>query len=199
MSTDTNFWTNTPTRDPKRGFRFRLQIDGLGGEGNAIWYAKKADKPTISFGEASHSYLNHTYYWPGRAEWNEVSVTLVDPIQPALAGNMAALVAAAGYRIPINGTTPEQYKTMSKSSTITPLGVVQIDQIDEDGVAIETWILNNAWVKELTWGELDYSNDDLTECTVKFRYDWASLTAADDGFVSAEGTESPFFRGPGRS
>ena len=78
-----NFWTNTPTRDPKRGFRFRVLIPGI--DPNFLWYAKKADKPTVSFGEASHSYLNHTYYWPGRAEWNEVSVTLVDPIEPALA------------------------------------------------------------------------------------------------------------------
>ena len=111
---------------------------------------------------------------------------------------MAALAAAAGYRIPVNAASPDEFRTMSKSSTVTPLGAVQIDQIDEDGTAIETWTLNNAWIKELTWGELDYSSDDLTECTVKFRYDWASLVAAQDGFAGPV-PSGPFFSGPGGS
>ena len=196
MSSENNFWTTSQSsKDPKRGFRFRVQIDGLGGQGNFIWYAKKADKPSISFGEATHSYLNHAYYGPGRAEWNEVSVTLVDPVQPNLAGNMAALVQAAGYSIPENSS---QFSTMSKSSSSTPLGAVQIEQIDEEGNILEQWVLNNAFIKELTWGELDYSSDDLTECTVKFRYDWAKLetkTIASDGFNGISPADT-FFKGP---
>ena len=187
-----NFWTNAPSRDPKRAFRFRVRIPGI--DDSYLWYAKKADKPTLSFGEASHSYLNHTYYWPGRAEWNEVSVTLVDPIDPALAGSMAAIVEAAGYRIPKNAN---EQQTMSKASSIGPVGTVEIEQLDEDGKAIETWILNNAWIKELTWGELDYSSDDLTECTIKFRYDWARLQAENSSPTSPGPSGDSFFAGPG--
>tara|TARA_Y100000592_G_C5434044_1_gene299834 strand:- start:207 stop:776 length:570 start_codon:yes stop_codon:yes gene_type:complete len=184
-----NFWTNAPTKDPKRGFRFRVQIPGI--DPNYLWYAKQATKPTITFGEASHSYLNHTYYWPGRAEWNEVDVTLVDPIEPALAGNMAALVEAAGYQIPRNSN---DFSTMSKASSIEPLGKIIIEQIDEEGNGIETWTLNNAWVKELTWGELSYESDDLIECTIKLRYDWAALTALSDNGLGPAG--GPYFAGP---
>ena len=188
-----NFWTNSPTKDPKRGFRFRVMIPGI--DPNYLWYAKTANKPTVSFGEASHSYLNHTYYWPGRAEWNEVSVTLVDPIEPRLTGNMAALVQAAGYTIPAD---PNQLRTMSKSSSTILLNKVLIEQIDEEGNTIETWTLNNAWVKELTWGDLDYSSDDLVECTIKFRYDWASLTAESDTLANVDTDRAnPFFQGPG--
>ena len=182
-----SFWTTTPTRDPKRGFRFRVQIPGI--DQDFLWYAKKADKPTLSFGEASHSYLNHTYYWPGRAEWNEVTVTLVDPIEPALGGNMAALVQAAGYTIPKDST---DYSTMSKASSARPLGDVTIEQIDEEGAILEKWNLKNAWVKELTWGELDYSSDDLTECTIKFRYDFAEFIAISDAEATSN-QAGPFF------
>ncbi len=190
----TNFWTNFPSNDPKRAFRFRVRIPGI--DPDFLWYAKTATKPTITFGEASHSFLNHTYYWPGRAEWNEVDIVLVDPIEPALAGNMAALVEAAGYTIPKNNLEAE-YATMSKASSVRPLGSIEIEQIDEAGVAIETWILNNAWVKELTWGDLDYSSDDLTECTIKFRYDWAKLEVAKSGGVEATADKTaPFFAGP---
>ena len=185
MATTDNFWTAAPTQDPKRGFRFRVAIIGLG-EG-FVWYAKKSDKPQISFTEASHNYLNHTYYWPARAEWNEVSVTFVDPVNPDLAGNMGNLLEAAGYKIPED---PDDMASMSKVGAIGELEEVRIEQISEEGVAIETWILHNAWVKEVTFGELDYSNDDLTEMTMKFRYDWASLTPA--------GATTPLFAGPTR-
>ena len=188
-----NFWTNAPTKDPKRGFRFRVMIPGI--DPNYLWYAKTANKPTVSFGEASHSYLNHTYYWPGRAEWNEVTVTLVDPIDPGLSGNMAALVQAAGYTIPAN---PNELRTMSKASSTVLLNKILIEQIDEEGNTIEQWTLNNAFVKELTWGDLDYSSDDLIECTIKFRYDWATLEVADSGGVTGTNDQSaPFFKGPG--
>mgnify|MGYP003629485065 FL=1 len=184
-----NFWTNAgAANDPKRGFRFRVMIPGI--DSNYLWYAKTATKPQISFGEASHSYLNHTYYWPGRAEWNEVDVVLVDPVEPNLGGNMSALITAAGYAIPEDSNS---FSTMSKARASQPLGVVTIEQIDESGNTIEKWNLNNAWVKELSWGDLDYSSDDLTECTIKFRYDWASLTSKADGPQNISG---PFFAGP---
>tara|TARA_R100001510_G_C7608108_1_gene172511 strand:+ start:388 stop:972 length:585 start_codon:yes stop_codon:yes gene_type:complete len=190
-----NFWTSSnSTRDPKRSFRFRVQIQGI--DDNYLWYAKTATKPTISFGEATHSYLNHTYYWPGRAEWNEVDVTLVDPVSPSLGGNMAALIQAAGYEIP---RTSSDFSTMSKSRAQQPLGTVTIEQIDEDGNIIEKWNLNNAWIRELTWGDLDYGSDDLTECTIKFRYDWATLDvkgAPATGTSTRSLAGNEFFKGP---
>jgi hypothetical protein len=189
MATPTNnFWTAAPTQDPKRGFRFRVQIGGIG-EG-FVWYAKKSDKPQVSFTEASHSYLNHTYYWPARTEWNEVSITFVDPVSPDLAGTMGSLLQRAGYRIPETPANPADMASMSKTKGVSTLGVVLIEQIDENGAAIETWSLHNAWVKEVTFGELDYGNDDLTEMTMKFRYDWASLTP--------RGGSTPLFAGPNR-
>ena len=186
MATPTNnFWTAAPTQDPKRGFRFRVQIGGIGQ--GYVWYAKKCEKPAVSFTEASHSYLNHTYYWPARAEWNEVSVTFVDPVSPDLAGTMGSLLQRAGYKIPEDSI---DMGSMSKTKGVSTLGVVLIEQIDENGGPIEAWSLHNAWVKEVTFGELDYSNDDLTEMTMKFRYDWASLTP--------RGGSTPLFAGPNR-
>ena len=171
-----NFWTTSPTQDPKRGFRFRVTIGGI--EEGYVWYAKKSEKPQVSFTEASHSYLNHTYYWPARTEWNEVSVTFVDPVNPDLAGTMGNLLETAGYAIPEN---TKEMSSMSKVASVSALENVMIEQIDENGASLETWTLYNAWVKEVTFGELDYGNDELTEMTMKFRYDWASLETPEFG------------------
>tara|TARA_R110000824_G_scaffold36468_2_gene113386 strand:+ start:515 stop:1111 length:597 start_codon:yes stop_codon:yes gene_type:complete len=172
------FWTQSPGRDPKRSFRFKVEF----GQSGPLWYAKKADKPTLSFGESTHQYLNHTYYWPARAEWNEVTITLVDPVQPDLAGDLVSSLEAMGYFIPA-GTTDTEFQTPSKAKAVAELGGgttgdsddVRIIQIDEDGTAVETWTLKHAWIKEVTFGDLDYGSEDLTEVTIKFRYDWASF------------------------
>ena len=108
---------------------------------------------------------------------------------------MAALVQAAGYTIPAD---PNELRTMSKASSTVLLNKILIEQIDEEGNIIEQWTLNNAFVKELTWGDLDYSSDDLVECTIKFRYDWATLEIADSGgVIGTAGESAPFFKGPG--
>ena len=174
-----NFWTNAAARDPKRGFRFRVSFTGGGSTSlnGILWYAKKASKPSVSFSEASHQYLNHTYYWPARTEWSEVDITFVDPVEPDVGGSLADLLIAAGYRIPAGINEDTDFSSVSKSNSVSALGTVLVEQIDEDGNAVEEWTLNNGWIKELTFGDLDYSSDDLTEVTMKIRYDWASFAS----------------------
>ena len=173
-----NFWTNSGVRDPKRNFRFKVSFAGADEDpvlgGGIMWFAKTATKPEVSFTESTHSYLNHTYYWPARTEWNEVSITFVDPVDPDVAGSLAQLVERAGYRIPA-GVNDSDFVTVSKADSVAALGDVIIEQIDEEGTTLERWTLNNGWVKSLTFGELDYGNEDLTEVTMTMRYDWASF------------------------
>ncbi len=191
------FWTSAPNHDPKRGFRFKVEL----GTAGVLWYAKKADKPTLSFGETEHHYLNHKYYWPGKAEWNEVTITLVDPVQPDLAGDLVHALEGMGYVIPA-GTDDNQFSTISKASAVKsrggltsgpgtddPTDDVRIIQIDAEGAPLETWTLKHAWIKEVTFGDLDYSSEDLTEVTIKFRYDWATF---DSGSPARTLTDTAF-------
>jgi len=188
-----NFWTAAPNLDPKRGFRFRVTVEGLH-DGN-IWYAKKADKPQISFTEASHNYLNHTYYWPARTEWNEVSITFVDPVDPHLAASMGDLIERAGYVIPAGTGKSTDFASVSKKGATDALKQIFIEQINEKGEFLEKWTLHNAWVKEITFGDLDYGSDDIIEMTMKFRYDWASFEPGGDGARGAGGSPELFTLG----
>ena len=173
------FWTQSPEKDPKRSFRFKVEF----GNSGPLWYAKKADKPTLSFTESSHNYLNHTFYWPARAEWNEVSVTMVDPVSPDLAGELAGALEGMGYVLPAGVANPTDFQSMSKKKATEQFGTgepgggddIRIYQIDEDGNTLEKWTLKHAWVKEVDFGTLDYGSEDLTEVVVKFRYDWAEF------------------------
>jgi len=92
-----------------------------------------------------------------------------------LGATMADLLEATGYKIPNATNADSDFASPSKSKSVGALGAVQIEQIDENGAALETWTLNNAWIKELTFGDLDYGSDDILEMTMKLRYDWASF------------------------
>ena len=65
---------------------------------------------------------------------------------------------------------------MSKGKALNATGNIRVEQINESGAVIETWLLKNAWVKEVDFSEVSYDNDDLSEITLKVRYDWAEFT-----------------------
>jgi len=167
------FWTESVGKDPKRQYRFIAQFSGLGGD--CSWMVKNIDKPSVSLSEASHEYLNHTFYYPGRVTWNSVSVTLVDPVEPDATATMMNAMFDAGYKIPKGYVNEDDLSTVSKSSATSVLGEVVIRQIDSDGEDIEVWKLRNAWIKSVTLSGLDYSGDSLSEVTMELRYDFASL------------------------
>ena len=181
------FWTaqGADTKDPKRNFRFIVTFPGIGEAGNSvIWYAKKIDKPNFSVTEAKHSYLNHTFYYPGRVEWQKITMTLVDPVEPDLAAKFGQLMKTAGYELP---GTANHVGTMSKAKFKTAIGgtqqdeirIIQLQSAGDAGEWAEKWTLKQAFITNVKYGSLDYENDDLTELELEIRYDWAECIAAD--------------------
>lgn len=172
------FWA-TPLRegqgDPKRKFRFTINFPGLQlDESGILWNAKTVTKPSFTVTETDHTFLDKKYYYPGRVEWNTVTFTLVDPAdgpEQDAVRQMNRIVASSGYVIPKN---PGDLESMSKSKAAGALGNVVINQIDADGLTIESWTLNNAFVKDMKFGDLDYSGDELIELSLELRYDWAT-------------------------
>jgi hypothetical protein len=176
-----SFWTEVGGKDPKRNFRFRVTIGGF--SSSTVWWAKKVQKPNYSIAEVKHVYLGHTYYYPGKLEWQEVTMTLVDPAEKdgvdALR-DLNKIIEASGYALP---NTLASTKTMSKdkASGTGGLGSVVIHQLDADGIPIETWTLMNPFLKKVSFSDLDYENDDLTTIDIALRYDWAQCVIGETG------------------
>tara|TARA_Y100000310_G_scaffold271179_1_gene285558 strand:+ start:281 stop:865 length:585 start_codon:yes stop_codon:yes gene_type:complete len=167
-----NFWSAAP--ETKRAYRWVVYINNI-----HTYMAKSVSKPTVSVSEISHRFINHTFWYPGRVEWDQVSVVLVDPVSPDAAATVMSMIEAAGYAPPLGLQT--FWQTMSKASAVSALNGVEIVQIDEDGIPIETWTLHNPWIKDVKFGELSYDNDDLMTVSLTLRYDWAYLTTANAG------------------
>jgi hypothetical protein len=179
------FWTQggaAGSADPKRQYRFIASFSGLGGD--VQWMVKNIDKPSVTLSETSHEYLNHTFYYPGRVSWNSISCTLVDPVSPDATATMMKAINDAGYAPP---ATSDNLGTVSKSSAVSSLGTVLIQQLAggpdiggegtlADSDIVEEWKLKNAWIKSVTLSGLDYSGDSLSEVTIELRYDFATLS-----------------------
>ena len=174
----TGFWTQS-SLEPKRKYRFLVRLGNY--QSSATWYAKMATKPSFRTTTTEHAYLNHKFYYPGRIEWQEVTVTLIDPVDPDAMSETLRIVQECGYNIP---TDQNQTSTTTKGKSVTALGAVEIVQIDSNGGELEVWKLNNAFITNIDMGDLSYSEDALSEIKLPFRYDWATCTVDGPNFIS---------------
>ena len=179
------FWTaekGALGKDPKRGFRFKVTMTTISDptHGSIIWWAKTVDKPSFETSVTEHDYLNHKFKFPAKTTWNPVTMKMVDPTSPDMVATFSALITAAGYHPPTNA---DDQTSMSKALATLAVGDVVISQIDAMGKTLEEWTLHNAFITKVTYGNLDYSSEDLTEVEVEFVYDWAELRVKTDGSV----------------
>ena len=192
----TNFGENDALEDPKRKFRFKVEFQGIQAAigGAFMWYAKTVSKPSFQIAAAEHKYLNHTFYYPGSVTWQDISLTLVDPVDPDMTATLSDIVVQSGYSPPADTNA---LNSMSKAKAAGALGSVIITQINHDGNELEKWTLWNAFITEVKYGDLEYGGDDLTEMSLTLKYDWARVETphSTGGSVAVAGSgESEFFK-----
>lgn len=181
------FWSDASI-EPKRKYRFLLSFNGI-----PQWIVKTTGKPNFSVTESEHSFINYKFYYPGRLEWEEISMTLVDPVDPDASKTMLDLIELSGYVPPHNflndprGRDSKVVTFSKKAATSAVGGRVYIHTIDENGSPIETWSLYNPWIKSVNFGDLDYEADDLVNVELTMRFDWANLELANSNRVDSAG------------
>lgn len=165
-----NFWSNQ-TVAPKRSYRFLIEIGG-----QAVWWAKSVSTPSFDIGEIEHSFLGGKYYFPGKVSWTEVSMTLVDPVNPDAVGFTNSILAASGYVVPKLPLTDVETATVDKIKSNQVLNnlAVNIIVIDSAGVELEKWTLNQAFLRSAKYGDLSYEDENLRTVELTWRYDWAT-------------------------
>jgi len=179
----TKFWSDN-TFEPKRKYRYTVD---LGGTEIASHLIKKVDKPSWTSDNFEHKFLNHTFKYPGRIQWDDISLALVDADEPHTSKKLYNILKNSGYPLPdgtTDGTdldvTQATETTTGKRDATAQLGVVKIHQYSGQGGGItgsptETWTLHNAFIKDCKFGDLDYESEDLVEITLTLSYDWAVL------------------------
>lgn len=191
-----NFWTS-PQLEPKRKFRWLLSFAGA-----PQFIIKSVTKPSFSVGSSTHNFLQHQFNFPGRVTWQDISITLVDPVNPDATASLYSIIGNAGYVVPdqlLDGPTGR--RTISKKGMVSALGnFIKIDQISAESSAevIESWRINNPQITNVSFDSLDYGSDDGINITVGIKYDWAELNP-DEASVVTDGGWQVYEPGGGES
>jgi len=184
------FWSDFTDNglEPKRKFTFMLSIGGESIEGGLPtsiehYLIKKVKKPGFEITKTEHQFLNHTFYFPSRVKWKEVTFSVVDAISPNTTNRFLKILNESGYRLPKQVVDiGSKSQTMSKVNSAQALGIPRIHQINHEGNIVETWRLHGSWVSNCEFGELDYSAEDLMSIDVTLTYDFAECEFAIDEF-----------------
>lgn len=169
------FWSDA-TLEPKRKYRFRLLIDS-----DQSFVVTKVKNPSVKVSETPHKFLNHTFYYPGRAEWDPIDISFVDPGGGAAndqSRNLYNKLLKSGYASPLTAGDGNSGFTKNAATT-AGVGNVEIQQlgpassVSTNLVGIAKWRLYNAFFTNISWGEYDYNGEDMLECTTTIRYDYA--------------------------
>ena len=175
------FWTSALS-EPRRQHRFLLTLPNLISEDAEYAYqqylARSVSKPSYSVGVTEHKFLGNTYYYPGNVEWNTISATIVNAINPDGNKILYDALTRSGYLKPdvqedVFFNAAQAPGTVTKAGALDALGNVIIEELNGQGGLVGTWTLNNAFIISATFGDLDYGAEDILNIDMEFRYDWA--------------------------
>jgi hypothetical protein len=172
------FWS-TPNLDPKRQFKFKVTFGPAGGI-TVPWYmAQSADRPVYTITETKLDILDKNFHFPGKINWTPIKIKFVDG---ATAGHNTAknaynYLSNAGYINPagVDAGGNGGLGTIAKATAVIPQ--LTVETLNSEGVTIDTWKLNNAWVTTVALNGFDYAAEGILTAEFSFRYDWADLTA----------------------
>tara|TARA_R100000008_G_scaffold85231_1_gene74653 strand:- start:611 stop:1099 length:489 start_codon:yes stop_codon:yes gene_type:complete len=145
--------------EPKLKNRFIMEIDGI-----PAYMIKTAQRPQIQFDEVELNHMNVTRYVKGKGKWQQLQITLYDPIVPSASQAVMEWVRLSHESVTGRDGYSDFYK---KDVTFNVLGPV--------GDKIEEWTLKGAYITDAQFGDLDFSSSEPVEITVTLRYDYAIL------------------------
>ena len=145
--------------EPKLSNRFIMEIDGI-----PAYLVKTTGRPNITLNEVELNHINVKRYVKGRAEWQQLTVTLYDPIVPSGAQAVMEWVRLHHESVTGRDGYSDFYK---KDITFNVLGPV--------GDKVEEWTLKGAFIQAATFSDMDYSATNVSDISLTLRYDYAIL------------------------
>ena len=154
---DKMFYTNF---EPKMKNRYVMEIDTI-----PSYLVKAANRPTIQFETVTLDHINVKRKLKGKGEWQDITITLYDPIVPSGAQSVMEWIRLGHESITGRDGYADFYK---KDVDFYLLGPV--------GDKIEQWKLKGAFISQANFGDLAYSttNEPVT-ITLTLTYDYAIL------------------------
>ena len=145
--------------EPKLKNRYIMQIDGI-----PAYLIKTAARPQITFEEVTLEHMNVKRYVKGKGEWQQMAITLYDPVVPSAAQSVMEWVRLSHESVTGRDGYSDFYK---KEVTFQLLGPV--------GDVVEEWVLKGCFIESATFNDLDFASSDPVDVTLSLKYDYAVL------------------------
>ena len=160
-------------RDAQQSFRFFLAINDV-----PVAYIVNVLRPSYTIGTQEYKLLNYYFNHPTEIKWNPISFSIREvfsrDVDNSIAGLFIKKLREAAYDTP-DEIDPNNFKDLAKSDLINSLGRVKIQMLNPEGEKYEEWTLHGAFINDVKFSQLDYSQDALTNVDVSLTYDWATL------------------------
>ena len=150
------FYTNF---EPKMKNRYIMEIDGI-----SSYLIKTANRPSISFEVVTLDHINVKRKLKGKGEWQDIEITLFDPIVPSGAQQVMEWVRLSHESL----TGRDGYADFYKKT-------IQIEMLGPVGDKIEKWELHGAFINNAVFNDLDWASNDPSDITLTLSYDYAVL------------------------
>ena len=145
--------------EPKLQNRFLMVIDGI-----PSYLIKKISRPSITFNEVTLDHINVKRKIKGKANWDNITCDLYDPVTPSGAQAVMAWVRLSHESVTGRDGYSDFYKKDIRIHTLGPVGDI-----------VEEWILKGAYVKTATFGEYDRANEAAIDLSLTLAMDYCIL------------------------
>lgn len=129
--------------EPKQANRFVIYVDGI-----PSFMIKGVSPITVESSEVVLNHINVQRYVKGKTKWNDITMTLFDPITPSGAQSVIEWLRLSHESVTGRDGYSDFYKKDLTMDVIGPVGDV-----------VSEWVIKGAWPKSIDWGEYDYDND----------------------------------------
>ena len=145
--------------EPKLQNRFIMYIDGI-----PSYLIKKAARPSVTFGEVTLDHINVKRKIKGKANWENITCDLYDPVTPSGAQAVMEWVRLGHESVTGRDGYSDFYKKDIRFNALGPVGDV-----------VEEWICKGAYCKSANFGDMDWSSDQPVNISLGIRMDYAIL------------------------
>jgi hypothetical protein len=146
--------------EPKRSSRWVLQIEGID-----AFLIKTTARPAMKINEIKIPFINSKRYVAGGFEFEQMNITLHDPIAPSGAQQVMEWVRTHFESVSGRAGYADFYKRD-----------IQLKLLDPVGTVIELWDVKGAFITNAKYGELKYDDDNgIQEISLTLRFDNAVL------------------------
>ena len=145
--------------EPKLSNRFIMEINGI-----ESYIIKTASRPTFTSEVVELDHINVKRKIKGKSTWDDITITLYDPIVPSGAQMVMEWVRSSHESLTGRDGYAAFYK---KDITFYLLGPV--------GDKVEQWTLKGAFISSANFGELDWASNDPLSIELTLAYDYAIL------------------------